>query len=176
MAVPGYTVRPQPVSAVRLIERASGVSVHSDLIEDVSKIARENLEDRLLWIATKSAARGLLKRELTQQLEKEYDEIGLIAGDLFTFMTERADLRAWLTLPDSYQACRMFVPPGAHGLTLEAVGGESVDLGTYALDPGETMLVFARTLGTRLHAHVIGGKTVGPAIEPAAPDKEPSIP
>ena len=176
MAVPGYAVRPQPVTAVRLVERASGVSVRSDLIENVTKIARENLEDRLLWIATKSAARGLLKRELTQQLEKEYDELGLIAGDLFTFLTERADLRAWLTLPDSYQACRMFVPPGAHGLTLEAVGGESVDLGTYALDPGETMLVFARTLGTRLHAHVIGGKTVGPAIEPAAPDKEPSIP
>ena len=166
MAVPGYAERPQPVSELRLIDRNSGSSVRTDLVERVTKVAKENLEDRLLWIAAKSVARGLLKRELTKQLEKHYDEVGLIAGDLFTLFTERADLRAWLTLPDSFQACRMFVPPGVRALTLEAVGGESIDLGTYELDPGETMLVFARTIGPRLHSHVIGGSPVDPLANP----------
>src|SRR6185436_258049 len=105
------------------------------------------------------------KRELTQELEKKYDDLGLIAGDLFTALTERADLRAWLTLPDSYQACRMFVPPGQCALTLEAVGGESIDLGTYDLDAGETMIVIARTIGTRVYPHVIGGSQVGPSVD-----------
>lgn len=176
MAVPGYAERPQPVSGLRLIDRPSGASVRTDLIEHVTKIAKENLEDRLLWIAAKSVARGLLKRELTQQLEKEFDEIGLIAGDLFTLFTERADLRAWLTLPDSYQACRMFVPPGIRGLTLEAIGGESIDLGAYELDPGETLLIFARTIGTRLHPHVIGGNPVGQVADPAALAQESTKP
>jgi uncharacterized protein len=172
LAVPGYAERPQPVSALRLIEQASQESVRTDLVENVTRIARENLEDRLVWIAAKSVARGLLKRELTKALENEYDTAGRIAGDLFTFLSERADLRAWLTLPDSFQACRMFVPPGVHGFTLEAIGGESVELGTFELEPGETMLVFARTLDTRLHPHVVGGKPVDPdrGLTPPTPD------
>jgi hypothetical protein len=176
MAVPGYAERPQPVSALRLVDTSSGSSVLTDLVERVTKVAKENLEDRLLWIAAKSVARGLLKRELTQQLEKQYDEFGFIAGNLFTLFTERADLRAWLTLPDSFQACRMFVPPGVRGFTLEAVGGESIDLGAYELDPGETMLVFARTIGTRLHSHVIGGKPVDPPADPGPLAKDTRTP
>jgi hypothetical protein len=177
MAVPGYAERPAPVTALRLIESASGQSVRTDLIESVTAVAKANLKDRLAWIAAKSVARGLLKRELTKGLEKSYELAGRVAGDLFSALTQRADLRAWLTLPDSYQACRMFVAPGVHGFDLEAQGGESVHLGWYELDPGETMLVFARTLGTRVHAHVVGGKPVGaetmtilePALEPATP-------
>jgi len=161
LAVPGYEERPQPVSGLRLIEGASGEAVRTDLVENVTRIAKENLEDRLLWVAAKSVARGLLKREVTKELEEEYDVAGRVAGDLFTLFSERADLRAWLTLPDSYQACRMFVPPGAHRLTLEAVGGEALELGTFELEPGETMLVFARTLDNRLYAHSIGGKPAG---------------
>jgi hypothetical protein len=162
MAVPSYRERPQPVEALRLVEQASQASVRTDLVERVTKVAVENLEDRLLWIGAKSVARGLLKRELTKALEEEHDWAGRLAGDLFTLVTERADLRAWLTLPDSYQACRLFVPPGVHGFTLEAIGGQSVELGSYELEPGETLLVFARTLGTQVHAHVIGGNPVSP--------------
>lgn len=176
MAVPGYAERPQPVSGLRLIENASQESVRTDLVERVSRIARENLEDRLGWVVAKSVARGLLKRELTKELEDQYDIAGRIAGDLFTFLSERADLRAWLTLPDSYQACRMFVPPGVHGFRLEAIGGESVELGTFQLDPGETMLVFARTLDTRLHPHVVGGKPVGSAAPFDPPLQESATP
>ena len=162
MALPTYQERPQPVEALRLVAGENGESVRTDLIERVSKVARENLEDRLLWTAAKSVARGLLKRELTKALEDKYDDAGRIAGDLFTFFTERADTRCWLTLPDSWQACRLFVPPGVHGFTLEAIGGEAHDLGTFELDPGETMLVFARSVGTHLYEHVIGGRPIEP--------------
>jgi len=176
MAVPGYRTRPQAVEGLRLVELASGVALRTDVIESVSKVARENLEDRLAWIAAKSVARGLLKRELTKQLEHEYDAAGRIVGDLFTFLSERADLRAWLTLPDSFQACRMFVAPGVHGLRLEAIGGEGVDLGTFQLDPGETMIVFARTIGSRVHPSVIGGAPVDPSGQPANSVQEPTTP
>jgi hypothetical protein len=168
--VPSYVARGQVVSGVRLVEQVSGTTVLTDVVEHVTRIAKENLEDRIGWVAAKSIARGLLKRELTKVLEDEYDLGGRIAGDLFLLFSERADLRAWLTLPDSYQACRMFVPPGVRRFRLEALGGEPLELGTFELDPGETMLVFTRTLGTRLHAHVIGGKLV----ETLATDSPPS--
>jgi len=98
-----------------------------------------------------------MKRELRQVLEDEHGAAGAFFGDLFNVLTEQADLRAWRTLPDSWQAARLFLPAGVHELTLGASGGDEVPLGTFALDPGETMFVFARTLDRRIHAHSIGG-------------------
>jgi hypothetical protein len=160
MAVPGYVERPQAVTALRLLEVESGASVRTDVVENVTKIAFENLEDRLGWMAAKSIARGILKRELTKSLEDKYDTAGRIVGDLFSILTERADTRAWLTLPDSWQACRLFVPSGTHSFALDAVGGESIQLGRFELEPGETLIVIARSLGPSLYAHAIGGKPV----------------
>ena len=73
-------------------------------------------------------------------------------------MTERADLRAWQTLPDTWQAAHVYLPVGIHPLALVADGGERVQLGTFELEPGETMFVFARTIGARVFAYPIGGK------------------
>jgi uncharacterized protein len=84
--------------------------------------------------------------------------LGLIAGDVFTVVTERADLRAWQTLPNTWQAARAFVAPGNHELVLDAEGGSSVALGTFELAPGETLIVLARSLGSRVYAHAIGGR------------------
>jgi len=158
-AAPGYVVRPKPVDGLRL-ELGTGEAVRTDLLESVVDVAQENLSDRLLWIAAKSVARGVVKRELTKKLESEYDLAGRIAGDVFAAITERADLRAWQTLPAEWHAARMFVPPGAHELRLDAVGGRSVALGAFALEPGETLVIFARSLDGRLYAHVIGGQPV----------------
>jgi hypothetical protein len=176
MAVPGYVERPQAVSALRLLDVESGASVRTDIVESVTRVAFENLEDRLGWMAAKSIARGILKRELTKKLEEEHGSAGRLAGDLFTMLTERADTRAWLTLPDSWQACRLFVPPGVRSFALDAVGGETVQLGTFELDPGETLIVLARSLGPSLHAHAIGGKTVDPTADAPAPAMTPATP
>ncbi len=152
-----YRSRPQPVSGLRIVEDGGGPPVTTVLVERVSEVAEENLQDRLAWQVAKSVARGFLKRELTQKLEKEWGDGGRVVGDIFSFVSERPDLRAWLTLPDSWQAARLFVPAGVHRFTLEAIGGETVELGSFELEAGETMFVFARTVETRLFAHPIGG-------------------
>ena len=158
MAVPDYRVRPQPVSGLSLTLPGSGQGVRTALVEQVSAVAEENLSDRIALITAKSVGRGILKRELTKQLEDQFDIGGRIAGDLFSIVSERADLRAWQTLPDAWHAARIFVPPGTHALELAALGGESRALGSYELEPGETMVVLARTVETRLYAHPIGGR------------------
>ena len=173
MAVPGYSERPQPVGGVRLVLGANE-SVRTDVIEDVGHVAIENLEDRLAWTAARSAVRGFAKRELTDHLEEEHGLGGRLLGDIFTLVTEQADLRCWTTLPDTWQAARLFVPPGIHGLKLEAVGGERVTLGTFELEPGETMIVLARTVGTDLYAHAVGGRLVSAPV--GAPEGEAAAP
>lgn len=140
-----------------LVLRSGEGAVQTTVVEDVAKVSEENLSDRIGWLAARSAVRAIMKRELTQGLAKNYDLAGMIAGDIFTVLTERADLRAWQTLPDSWHAARLWVAPGEHDLTLEALGGQTVSLGRFSLDRGETMVVLARTLAGRVYAHPIGG-------------------
>lgn len=170
-SVPDYQGRPQPVSCVRFDVEGGDRSVRTVVVEDVSSIAVENLKDRILWLSAKSAVRALLKYQLTKKLDDQAGGLGALVGIVFTFVTERADLRAWQTLPDTWQAARVFLAPGQHALRLAAEGGECVDLGTYELERGETMFVFARTVGTRLFAHPVGGRRITPSTDSAEHDQ-----
>lgn len=160
MAVPTYVQRPQAVSALRLELPNSGASVRSVEVEDVGRIAEENLSDRIAYVTGKSVARGVAKRELTQRLDEELGIAGAVAGELFSFFSERADLRCWTTLPNSWHGARLFVPPGQHEVVLAALGGERAGLGTYELEAGETMFVIARSVHSRLYTEVLGGLQV----------------
>ena len=165
--VPSYVRRPQPVGSLNLVERRSGTRVGSALVEDLGAVAQENLDDRIAWLAAKSAVRATLKYTLTKELSDEHGAAGWLAGALFTIATEHADLRSWLTLPDAWHGARMFVAPGVHELAVEAPGAETVELGTYELEPGETMIVLVRTIGRRLYVQPLGGRRLD-APEPGA--------
>jgi hypothetical protein len=170
-SIPEFQPRPQPVSGVLLDVTGGDRRIRSVVVEEVGAVAQENLNDRMLWLAGRSAVRAMLKYQLQKQLEDSSD-IGFLAAILFTAVTERADLRAWSTLPDTWQAARVFLPPGTHELSLAADGGESVCLGSFEMVAGETMFVFARTIETRLFAHTVGGRRVeqdnAPVAAPAA--------
>lgn len=157
-AVPGLRSRPQAIS--HLVLSAPSAKVRTEVVEDVARVARRNLDDRLAWLAGKSAVRAFLKYQLTENLGEEHGDAGRVIGSLFSVLTERADLRAWRTLPDTWQGARLFLAPGAHELSLAAAGGHQVALGSFELEPGETMFVLVRTLGQHLYAHPIGGRPV----------------
>ena len=158
-SVPTYETRPQPVPNVVLdVDNAHG-KVETVVVEDVAHVSKENLEDRIAWLAAKSTVRAFLKRELTRRLGDQNGGLGWIVGTLFTVATEQADLRAWQTLPNTWQAARVFLDPGKHELCLWA-GPQCAKLGSYELQAGETLFVFARTLDERLQAYAIGGTQV----------------
>ncbi|TAJ16567.1 MAG: hypothetical protein EPO68_10910 [Planctomycetota bacterium] len=176
-AAPTHVERPQPVAYLQLdATDASGAttSARSVLVEHVASVARENLDDRIKWMAAKSVLRGVLKRELTQAIVKANDGsdssagIAFLAGTLFQIATERADLRCWSTLPDSWQAARLFVPPGVQRLRLSALGGEASDLGEVELRAGEWVFIVARTIDSRLYAHRIGGRAIAEPVAPSS--------
>lgn len=168
-AIPAYREREQPVCSLELSVAGGDRNVSTVVVEDVGHVAKENLSDRIAWLAAKSAVRAVLKRELTQQLQNQFGGWGEVIGDIFTVVSERADLRAWQTLPETWQAARVFLPPGRRELSLHAEGGSSVSLGTFELDRGETMFIFARSVGTDLYAHPIGGRRVDPSTPVPSP-------
>ena len=168
VAVPQFLRRGQPVGNLRLALTggAADAAVRTATVEEVHDVAKENLDDRILKITAKSVARTVAKRELTQALGDDHGVAGWLAGDLFNILTERADLRFWQTLPDSWQAARLFVAPGQHTLQLEAGPAGTASLGSFRLQPGETMFVLARTIDQRLFVHTLGGDPV-PAATPS---------
>jgi len=159
-SVPAYEPRPQPLPGVTLRVDAGQGAIESVVIEDVARVAKENLDDRLAWLVAKSTVRAFLKRELSQELAREHGDLGWLVGTLFTVAREQADLRAWQTLPNTWQAARAFLEPGRHELDLSA-GSACAKLGAYDLQAGQTLFVFARTLDERLYAYVIGGTAAG---------------
>lgn len=179
-AVPRFDGGSGNVSAVELVFPETGTRIRSSVVEDVAAVARENLDDRIAWIAARSAGRGLLKRQLADQMRdnKNGQVLGLIA-DAFAVFTERADLRAWRTLPRLWVAARAFVPPHEFvTIELAEVGGDTVSLGRFRMLEGETMFVIARSTDGGLVAHVIGGEREDSSIPlpanpgPQTPDPE----
>jgi len=155
LAVPKYVNASPDSAGLELSVGSTTVSLVE--IEDVDDVARSNLADRLAWIATKSAARGLLKLGVTRELEDNHGPIGFLIGNLFALFSERADLRAWQSLPRRWEAGRVFVEPGAHELKLAVSGSDPIKLGTFELAPNETMIVIARSVRNSLYAYPIGG-------------------
>ena len=56
-----------------------GVTVLTEVVEDVSRVAETNLSDRILWLAGKNTVRTFLKRELRQYLDDEHGAAGIHA-------------------------------------------------------------------------------------------------
>jgi len=156
-SVPSFQERPQAVGGLVLEAEDLGASVRTVVVEDVGNVAGKNLDDRIAWLAARSTVRTFLKRELRKELADEHGVAGAVIGDLFNILSERADLRAWTTLPDTWQVARLFVPPGQIRLTLSGSGADRVALGEFHLEAGETMFVLARTLGRTIYAHAVGG-------------------
>lgn len=159
-AVPDYAERNQPVDAVDLVVVNHGHRARSAVVERVGTVARLNLADRIALLATKSAARAGARFAAAKSLRDDDNYFGAFLVDVFAVASERADLRSWLTLPDTWQVAQVFVPPGVVELSVEALGGEAADFAPIALAPGETALVLARTIDRTLHAHLVGGATV----------------
>jgi hypothetical protein len=163
-SVPRFVPRPTYTTAFDL-SVDGGAPLRSTEVESIDTVASENLADRMAWLAGRSLLRGAIKlvatHAISESVAREHGEAAgvaaLLVGSLITAATERADTRCWRTLPSAWHGGRLWVSPGEHTVTLSAVGGETVELGRYRLERGETLFVIARSLGSRLYAHAIGG-------------------
>lgn len=136
-------------------------------VENVIGVARTNLNDRLGWILARSIGRAAAKTILIDHASREVEEtrgeaMGFLVsaiGSLLQFATERADLRSWITLPQTIGVLRVPVALGEHQVSLVISGGpgnrsRTVNLGMHSFQAGRPVLVTARSMGARLYAQV----------------------
>ena len=127
-------------------------SAFGRVVLDVSSLQEAAFNDRLLRIYAKTIARALIKYAASEALEAEAKEKhGETAGDVVGFLTnivnvvtERADTRSWLGLPDRIWMARFLVPLGVHDVRIILEDQEVVPLESLEIRAGERTIVTAR--------------------------------
>ena len=170
VALPKFVPLPDKVGTaeVHLIpeegEGASGgaVSQRVFLAEDITAIAKKNLEDRIGRITAKAIARATAKylasrtiRNATAQGKGNDALAGFLADvgtNIYSLVSEHADKRSWRTLPGEIQMARLAVPPGKYSVAVEYYdrNGGLIERKTFpeiTLKAGEKRFLGYRILG-----------------------------
>ena len=165
MVFPAYAARFNPAAFAAL--RAGEREARTEPLMDVEALAILSLRDRMPVLATKMLLRAGAKAAAQIGLQEggrraagnDGGLLGLLVGILYAELSERADLRSWLTLPRSFQMARMVLPAGPQALSLrvcDAGGGTmtEIPLGTWEIRPGAKRFILLRTVGEKSFAVV----------------------
>ncbi|MDC4224047.1 MAG: hypothetical protein MPW15_07400 [Candidatus Manganitrophus sp.] len=122
VALPRFVPRPSRIGSVEVTFRQGETLLKqkADVMEDITAIAKKNLEDRIARISSKAIARATTKyiaaRTAKHQAKKKGGEGAEILTDFLTnvysLATEQSDKRSWQTLPAKIRLARISLPPG----------------------------------------------------------------
>lgn len=90
-------------------------------VTEVQAMAAKALSDEMPAILTRQVARAMAKSQMQNKARKEAETVGLIIGNLYSLITERADLRSWLTLPSQTDIARFYLPEGEQHILLRNI-------------------------------------------------------
>ncbi|MBK8675049.1 MAG: hypothetical protein IPN27_01260 [Cellvibrionales bacterium] len=147
VAFPMYTAASIPrVNNLRVT--GSGVALQTTELTNVSALAAKSLKEEVPAMIVRAVIRVTAKYALQYQAEKELGGAGALVAGLYNVLSEQADLRTWLTLPNSCQVARTTVASGKQTLTLQS--GSLTTTATVDIQPGKTTLVRVANVGQRM--------------------------
>ncbi|MCU5785195.1 COG3014 family protein [Alloalcanivorax marinus] len=122
VAFPTYSPADKPRPAP-LTVTAQGASARTEVLTDVGGLAAKHLKEQLPGMLVRQTLRATGKYNLQKKANDDFGPVGALLTQLFNLVSERADLRAWLSLPAYGQATRLLLPPGEQRLQLSTPGG-----------------------------------------------------
>lgn len=149
------TYQPQDFEPPRPLQVAtsSGAMARTEPLADVGGMAARALKERMPAILVRQTLRAAAKYGAQKKANRDFGLFGALATQVYNLVSERADLRSWLTLPGHAQATRLSLPPGEHQLQLSARGaGATVKVPVRA---GGVTLVRVMETGPLLRTEVI---------------------
>ena len=125
----------------------------SYVISDIGALAVKDLKEKVVGTLTTQVIRATAKYAAQKELGNQFGVLGQLAGNVLNMATERADLRAWTTLPSNTQIARLNLTPGIHNLQLSSgnLSSSSVKLDVKA---NETVFVYAHHVNDKITASV----------------------
>lgn len=121
------------------------------VVENITKLGFQVLEDRILRDLGKALAR-LAVKEAAEYAVKEEDEGWGSVVDVTNFLTEQADTRNWQTLPHAIHYAKVPLKTGKREVELVLTkpnGSTKTYDFTFNLEPGEIRFKHFHTLNTR---------------------------
>lgn len=127
-------------------------------IANIDALAITALKEELPAALVRQAARIYAKAEMAQSVESQtkkrrnQTDYASIAMQIFNVVTEQADRRSWLTLPEQAQIARSYVKPGSYSLMLDNNPADPIEVKS-----GRTTLVWIIDTGnyTRFYSIII---------------------
>lgn len=167
IAVPKFVPRRTHISLTEASAVAAGTHYEArlTLMKDVTAIAVQDLDERIVRTTAKAVARAAWKYALAEGVrvgvrqgvgrDKDAGQIlGVIAGILahtLAIASEEADKRSWATLPDRIQLGRVMVPPGTYDIEFHYAGVRSDHVAQQIMRrvtimPGEKRFITTRVI------------------------------
>ncbi|MCP5161305.1 MAG: hypothetical protein H6999_12220 [Hahellaceae bacterium] len=108
---PTRTWRSPPTYWIQLGEDRK---VAAEIMTNVALLAAKNLSEQMPSMMVRQALRGFAKYELQRQARRAGGDLGQLLASIYNLISEQADLRTWLTLPNSLQSVQLNVAAGEH--------------------------------------------------------------
>jgi len=125
------------------------------LLCDVRGVALKSLQEKMPILLTRQAARAVSKVLAQQAAKEKFGAAGALGMMVYSVISENADLRSWLTLPENVQILRVSLPAGPQRLRLQSPNSL---LGTeVAVDvkSGGKTIVYAVKTGNQFHTAAV---------------------
>ena len=147
IAFPYYDSEGWPITRALTIKNATAELGKTEVLVNVSNLAVKALKEDIPALMIRQILRARVKHEMQQQAQSQSD-LGGIFATIYNIVSEQADLRSWLTLPNTAQAFYHELPVGHQTLTLQTGGrSDTIDINIMA---GHTTLVRVIDSGQRI--------------------------
>jgi len=124
VAFPVYTPEDQ-LPPVPLQVESESQAASTEVLVRINGAAAKALKDKIPGMVVRQTLRAAAKYEAQKQANENMGLLGAISTQIYNLVSERADLRSWLTLPAYGMATRMELPAGDQVIKLSASGGSA---------------------------------------------------
>ncbi|MFO7653708.1 MAG: hypothetical protein R6X25_07765 [Candidatus Krumholzibacteriia bacterium] len=120
------------IHGARVSATAAGAHVRTCRAANLEAMTRITFAAEYGKVLVKTIARGLTKYLATRQVARSESWLGTVVN-IVGAATERADTRAWLTLPRTIDIARLTLPAGSYDLEVELVDAAGRSLGRHTV-------------------------------------------
>lgn len=152
VAFPIYALQWQnPSSLTVSIEGGKSVGETHPIVY-VQAMAVKALQEKLPAMLTRQILRVVAKKEMAEQAGKA-SPWAKLGADIFNIVSENADRRSWLTLPNDAQILRSSLPQGEYQLNLN--NGKAAGMMKVKVEPGKRTVVRVVSTEHTMHTDAI---------------------
>lgn len=120
------TYRPEDFQAPSALKVVAGDQVvATEVLVDVGATAARALKEEVPGMLARQTLRAATKYSAQKQANDNLGLFGALVTQVYNLVSERADLRSWLTLPAHGLATRLELPAGVHVLQLSGSGADA---------------------------------------------------